>query len=170
MFRPYSEGGFFKARLTFPEDFPLNPPKLRFITPMWHPNSMSHSFRSYEVYSNSFPCAVYPDGNVCISILVSVKNVVSSRADVIHDRIFCSTHPVRTNTGMRTLASDGCLCTPWSPSYAAYVPTFTPMTLTTVHVQLLSVVSLLSAEMPNTDSPANVDAAKEIREDFGGMS
>ena len=34
-----SEGGFFKARLTFPEDFPLNPPKLRFITPMWHPNS-----------------------------------------------------------------------------------------------------------------------------------
>ena len=34
-----SEGGFFKARLSFPEDFPLNPPKMRFITPMWHPNS-----------------------------------------------------------------------------------------------------------------------------------
>ena len=35
----HSEGGFFKARLSFPEDFPLNPPKMRFITPMWHPNS-----------------------------------------------------------------------------------------------------------------------------------
>jgi hypothetical protein len=34
-----SEGGFFKARLTFPPEFPLLPPKMRFITPMWHPNS-----------------------------------------------------------------------------------------------------------------------------------
>ena len=36
--------------------------------------------------------------------------------------------------------------------------------------QLLSVVSLLSAERPNTDSPANVDAAKEVRENFEGTS
>jgi len=34
-----SEGGFFRARLTFPTEFPLLPPKMRFITPMWHPNS-----------------------------------------------------------------------------------------------------------------------------------
>ncbi|KAN0139593.1 Ubiquitin-conjugating enzyme/RWD-like protein, partial [Lactarius tabidus] len=44
------EGGFFKARLTFPPEFPLLPPKMHFITPMWHPN-------------------IYPDGGVCISIL-----------------------------------------------------------------------------------------------------
>ncbi|KAJ3486403.1 hypothetical protein NLI96_g4261 [Meripilus lineatus] len=44
------EGGFFKARLSFPEDFPLSPPKMRFITQMWHPN-------------------IYADGLVCISIL-----------------------------------------------------------------------------------------------------
>ncbi|KAG8913271.1 Ubiquitin-conjugating enzyme E2 15 [Tulasnella sp. 408] len=44
------EGGFFKARLTFPSEYPLLPPKMRFITPMWHPN-------------------IYPDGVVCISIL-----------------------------------------------------------------------------------------------------
>lgn len=36
---PFSEGGFFKARLSFPPEFPLLPPKMRFITPMWHPNS-----------------------------------------------------------------------------------------------------------------------------------
>ena len=33
------EGGFFKAELKFPDDFPNNPPEMRFITPMWHPNS-----------------------------------------------------------------------------------------------------------------------------------
>ena len=44
------EGGFFKAILTFPEDFPQNPPEMRFITEMFHPN-------------------IYKDGKVCISIL-----------------------------------------------------------------------------------------------------
>lgn len=29
--------------------------------------------------------------------------------------------------------------------------------------QLLSVISLLSSDTPNTDSPANVDAAKQVR-------
>jgi ubiquitin-conjugating enzyme E2 G2 len=46
---PY-EGGLFKAILTFPSDYPLNPPKMRFVTPMWHPN-------------------IYTNGEVCISIL-----------------------------------------------------------------------------------------------------
>ena len=32
--------------------------------------------------------------------------------------------------------------------------------------QLISVISLLSADTPDTSSPANVDAAKEIREDI----
>ena len=44
------EGGFFKATLKFPDDFPNSPPEMRFSSEMWHPN-------------------VYPDGKVCISIL-----------------------------------------------------------------------------------------------------
>ena len=44
------EGGFFRAILTFPEDYPNNPPKMQFTTKMWHPN-------------------IYKDGRVCISIL-----------------------------------------------------------------------------------------------------
>lgn len=44
------EGGFFKARLVFPSDFPNMPPTMTFISEMWHPN-------------------VYKDGKVCISIL-----------------------------------------------------------------------------------------------------
>lgn len=46
---PY-EGGFFKAKLFFPTDYPLNPPKMKFVSEIWHPN-------------------IFPDGNVCISIL-----------------------------------------------------------------------------------------------------
>lgn len=34
----HSEGGVFKAHLTFPKDYPLRPPKMKFITDIWHPN------------------------------------------------------------------------------------------------------------------------------------
>jgi len=44
------EGGVFKARLVFPQDYPVMPPTMRFTSEMWHPN-------------------VYQDGRVCISIL-----------------------------------------------------------------------------------------------------
>ncbi|OHT01578.1 Ubiquitin-conjugating enzyme E2 15 [Tritrichomonas foetus] len=42
--------GFFPAELTFPDDFPMSPPKMKFTCPMWHPN-------------------IGKDGTVCISIL-----------------------------------------------------------------------------------------------------
>ena len=35
----YSEGGFFKAHLQFPKEYPLRPPRMKFITEIWHPNS-----------------------------------------------------------------------------------------------------------------------------------
>jgi hypothetical protein len=35
-------------------------------------------------------------------------------------------------------------------------------------MQLISVISLLSADVPDLNSPANVDAAKEVRENFPG--
>ncbi|KAI5813557.1 ubiquitin-conjugating enzyme/RWD-like protein [Pyronema omphalodes] len=46
------EGGVFPATLSFPKDYPLNPPKMRFTCEMFHPN-------------------IYKDGTVCISILHS---------------------------------------------------------------------------------------------------
>ncbi|KAJ3411924.1 Ubiquitin-conjugating enzyme E2 G2 [Chytridiales sp. JEL 0842] len=46
---PY-ESGIFTATLTFPKDYPLSPPVMKFTSPIYHPN-------------------VYPDGTVCISIL-----------------------------------------------------------------------------------------------------
>ncbi|CAF1437537.1 unnamed protein product, partial [Adineta steineri] len=44
------EGGYFKADMEFPTTYPFAPPKVRFLTKMWHPN-------------------IYENGEVCISIL-----------------------------------------------------------------------------------------------------
>ncbi|KAI9711963.1 MAG: hypothetical protein M1828_001762 [Chrysothrix sp. TS-e1954] len=43
-------GGYFKAKMKFPKDYPFSPPDFRFLKPLYHPN-------------------VYPDGRLCISIL-----------------------------------------------------------------------------------------------------
>merc|ERR1712168_1456870 len=44
------QGGYFKANLKFPSDYPYNPPSVRFLCKVWHPN-------------------VYENGDLCISIL-----------------------------------------------------------------------------------------------------
>ncbi|KAF7307720.1 Ubiquitin-conjugating enzyme [Mycena kentingensis (nom. inval.)] len=104
------EGGFFKARLSFPKTFPLEPPKMRFITPMWHPN-------------------IYPeDGVVCISILHA---------------------PGEDQYGYEDAGER------WMPVH-------------TVESILVSVISLLSSDSPNPDSPANLDAAIQVRNDLAG--
>jgi ubiquitin-conjugating enzyme E2 R len=44
------QGGYFKAHIRFPTDYPYSPPTVRFQTKVWHPN-------------------VYENGDLCISIL-----------------------------------------------------------------------------------------------------
>ncbi|KAJ8097604.1 ubiquitin-conjugating enzyme/RWD-like protein [Lipomyces tetrasporus] len=109
------EGGFFKARLSFPEDYPLQPPKMRFETAMWHPNGMNPRLTV---------SIVYQDGNVCISIL----------------------HPPGEDKYGYEDAGE------------RWLPVHSPETI------LLSVIAMLSS--PNPDSPANIDAARELREDY----
>jgi len=43
-------GGIFQLLMKFPQDYPMSPPTVTFLSDFWHPN-------------------VYPDGKVCISIL-----------------------------------------------------------------------------------------------------
>ncbi|KAF2484620.1 ubiquitin-conjugating enzyme/RWD-like protein [Neohortaea acidophila] len=43
-------GGYYKAIMKFPRNYPYEPPDFRFERPLWHPN-------------------IYPDGRLCISIL-----------------------------------------------------------------------------------------------------
>ena len=102
------EGGFFKALIKFPEDYPNNPPEMKFVTDMWHPN-------------------IYPDGKVCISIL----------------------HPPGEDEFNQQESADE----RWRPILG-------------VESILISVISMLND--PNLDSPANIDAAKNFKEDREG--
>lgn len=36
------EGGVFPAKLIFPMDYPLSPPKMQFTCEIFHPNSRTH--------------------------------------------------------------------------------------------------------------------------------
>ncbi|XP_036295657.1 SUMO-conjugating enzyme UBC9-like [Pipistrellus kuhlii] len=49
------EGGLFKLRLSFKDDYPFSPPTCQFVPPLFHPN-------------------VYPSGVVCLSILDEHKD------------------------------------------------------------------------------------------------
>jgi ubiquitin-conjugating enzyme E2 G1 len=104
------EGGFFKALLKFPADFPNMPPTMTFVTHILHPN-------------------VYPDGKVCISIL----------------------HPPGTDRFNEQESADE----RWRPILG-------------VEAVLVSVLSMLTDEKPNLDSPANIDAARLYRTDEPG--
>ena len=111
-----SEGGFFKARLSFPPEFPLLPPKMRFITPMWHPNSQclwlaaSASLTFFSVYS---------DGTVCVSILVSqCQYRLKSEPTFL---MLQSTHLGTINTGTKMLANGGCRYTRSNLSYGRFM-------------------------------------------------
>lgn len=99
------EGGFFKAILTFPNDFPQSPPEMKFITEMWHPN-------------------IYEDGKVCISILHSSGFDPMNEMEKPEER--------------------------WRPILG-------------VEQILVSVISMLND--PNDSSPANVDAAVQLRKE-----
>ena len=98
------EGGFFKALLKFPEDYPNNPPEMKFVTEMWHPN-------------------IYPDGKVCISILHPPGEDEFNEMETADER--------------------------WRPIIG-------------VESIIISVISMLND--PNLDSPANIDAAKNFKE------
>lgn len=103
------EGGFFKAQLDFPPDFPNMPPVMTFKCDMWHPN-------------------VYEDGKVCISILHPPGEDQFNQQETAEER--------------------------WRPILG-------------VEQIIVSVLSMLSS--PNGDSPANIDAGVQFRDDMAAF-
>ncbi|XP_003386065.1 PREDICTED: ubiquitin-conjugating enzyme E2 G1-like [Amphimedon queenslandica] len=103
----FYEGGFFKAHLLFPKEYPQKPPKMKFVSELWHPN-------------------IDKNGDVCISIL--------------HD-------PGEDKWGYERPEER------WLPIH-------------TVETIIMSVISMLAD--PNDESPANVDAGKDWRNDYNG--
>ncbi|XP_011857868.1 PREDICTED: ubiquitin-conjugating enzyme E2 G2 isoform X1 [Mandrillus leucophaeus] len=131
------EFGVFPAILSFPLDYPLSPPKMRFTCEMFHPNMSPMGPPPGEgdaevgnfqilwmwILGGQPDVQVYPDGRVCISILHA---------------------PGDDPMGYESSAER------WSP-------------VQSVEKILLSVVSMLAE--PNDESGANVDASKMWRDD-----
>ncbi len=49
------EGGVFPATLTFPKDYPLAPPTMKFECDMWHPNGTHSSSLAVSLTSRHGP-------------------------------------------------------------------------------------------------------------------
>lgn len=55
-----SDGGCFKAHLIFTSEYPLKPPKMKFISEIWHPNSKCKHTVSTLIWSmNNVFCNTY---------------------------------------------------------------------------------------------------------------
>jgi len=121
----FSEGGFFTARMTFPQEYPLMPPKLKFISEMWHPNGNFSIFISLILLGRRLPSlwrSVYADGEVCISILVRFIRWYCSLRSAHFWFIWMisfnrSIHQVKINTVTNKPANAGFQCTPSRQSY-----------------------------------------------------
>ena len=151
-----SEGGYFQARLSFPTNYPIMPPKMRFVSDMWHPN----------VY--------HPSGEVCISILHPpgmcwtwiIFLCISSGDTFTEMRIVLNIvgedtygyeqsgerwmpiHTVRCclrYTNCQHVTEDG------------FLTVMAAVDVGQVETIVISVISMLSS--PNDESPANIQAA-----------
>ncbi|CAH2000623.1 unnamed protein product [Acanthoscelides obtectus] len=69
------EGGYYKLRMIFKEDYPSSPPKCKFEPPLFHPN-------------------VYPSGTVCLSLLdeekdwrpaITIKQILLGIQDLLNE-------------------------------------------------------------------------------------
>ena len=89
---------------------------------------------------------VYADGNLCISILHEPGEDQYGYEDA--GERWLPVHTVESIVRIIIYVAQ--------KSYIDILP------------QLVSVISLLSSDRPNLDSPANVDAAKEVRENWEG--
>jgi len=81
-------GGCFKAKMTFPPNYPLYPPKMKFETPIFHPNGKHPSSHAPTLRD--------------LTIQQFTKMAKSASPS--------STHPKTTSTATRKPASAGRLC------------------------------------------------------------
>jgi hypothetical protein len=115
------EGGLFKAKLEFPPDFPNAPPVMTFLTPIWHPNGIRHTYSIQSVSRLFYPhifffqyipmerCAfqfcTLPERIASIKVLVSVL-LPHQVADilVIYVHLLTSIRNLRTSAGVPSSA------------------------------------------------------------------
>lgn len=70
------DGGIFRLKLYFSDEYPLQPPKVKFVTQIFHPN-------------------VYPDGSICLDILQNQWSVTFDVSAVLMSirSLLCDPNP-----------------------------------------------------------------------------
>lgn len=101
------EGGTFNLLMEFSEDYPNKPPKVRFVSAIFHPNGeCKHASPRRTLGRRPGPAlAVYKDGNICLDLLQSQWSPIYEVASVL--------------TSIRSLLSDPNPSSPANPEAAA---------------------------------------------------
>ena len=79
------EGGIFPAELKFPKDYPLNPPTMRFLGEVWHPNGN---------YSPSRPLTLPSPPQLNLKHLITT--LTNARSHSLRQRPRLHLHPPRS--------------------------------------------------------------------------
>ena len=97
-------GGLFKLELFLPEEYPMSPPKVRFLTKLYHPN-IGTNFRSFRGIRDELTRCFRADklGRICLDILkdkwspaLQIRTVLLSV-----QALLSAPNPVRTLPGIR---------------------------------------------------------------------
>lgn len=65
---PY-EGGVFKLEIKIPEDYPFKPPKIRFLTSIYHPNIDSNGYICLDIIQDNW----YPTSTISRVLLTIIS-------------------------------------------------------------------------------------------------
>lgn len=110
------EGGVFPAVLSFPSDYPLSPPKMRFTCDMFHPNSKSPTGSAPD---GGFRCSERRDTNsLCLDPVIGPVRTRLVSLLSLTPRLVGRSHDVMAQFWLEdsVLSSDPSSCSPPSSS------------------------------------------------------